>query len=248
MTIPSEIIPNLSVDCVIFGFDAVSLNVLLVERTLTNNIDKSILFSDYTLTGNHVLFGEEPDHAAHRILKGLTGLDNIYLEQFHTFGEIDRLSEERDQQWIKSLGLNIASHVITVCYFSLINSSMVKLPKHQATAVKWFPVKEIPDLAFDHLKILQKALERLRLKLRQEPIGFELLPQKFTLTQLQNLYEAVLGTVFDPRNFRKKISQMKYLIPLDEKQTGVRHKPAQYYIFSRDVYERTRKEKLDFSI
>ncbi len=95
---------------------------------------------------------------------------------------------------------------------------------------------------------LEKALERLRLKLKQEPIGFELLAEKFTLTQVQRLYEAILGTRFDARNFRKKISQMKYLIPLDEKQTSVRHKPAQLYIFSKDVYERTRKEKYGFII
>ncbi len=114
--------------------------------------------------------------------------------------------------------------------------------------VKWFPVSDLPELGFDHAAILVKALERLRLKLKQEPIGFELLTEKFTLTQVQRLYEAILGTQFDPRNFRKKISQMKYLIPLDEKQTSVRHKPAKLYIFSRDVYERTRKEKYGFII
>jgi 8-oxo-dGTP diphosphatase len=242
------IIPNLSVDCVIFGFDSVNLNVLLVERTLINKTNDSVQFTDYTLTGNHVLEGEDIDQAANRILKGLTGLDSIYLEQFQTFGSPNRLSSENDQLWIKSLGLNIASHVITVGYFSLINSSQIKLPEHLERKVRWFPVNELPDLAFDHLDILQKALERLQLKLRQEPIGFELLPQKFTLTQVQNLYESVLGIRLDPRNFRKKIAQMKYLIRLNEKQKGVRHKPAQYYLFSRDVYERTKKERLDFSI
>jgi 8-oxo-dGTP diphosphatase len=248
MNIDFEIIPNISVDCVIFGFDAKDLNVLLVERTLIDNESNRLLFTDYTLTGNHVLAGEDIDDAASRVLKSLTGLDSIYLEQFHTFGAIERLTKDRDQLWIKNLGLNIASHVLTVGYFSLINSDIVKLDELKERKVKWFPVRELPDLAFDHFEIFQKALERLRLKLRQEPIGFELLPEKFTLTQVQNLYESILGTTFDPRNFRKKIAQMKYLIPLDEKQRGVRHKPAQYYIFSRDVYERTRKDKLDFSI
>jgi 8-oxo-dGTP diphosphatase len=243
-----KIIPNISVDCVIFGFDTRSLNILLVERTLINREDNSVLFTDYTLAGNHVLEGEDIDQAASRVLKGLTGLDSIYLEQFHTFGGTERLSKEKDKIWIKSLGLNIADQVITVGYYSLINSSIVKLSGPKERKVKWFPVKELPELAFDHHAIFQKALERLRFKLSQEPIGFELLPQKFTLTQVQNLYESILGTQFDARNFRKKIAQMKYLIPLDEKQKGVRHKPAQYYIFSRDVYERTRKNKLDFSI
>jgi 8-oxo-dGTP diphosphatase len=243
-----NIIPNISVDCIIFGFDGKSLNVLLVERTLNNSGNHEILFTDFTLTGNHILEGEDIDHAAKRILKGLTGIDSIYLEQFHTFGNEERLSKEKDQLWIKSLGLNIANHVITIGYYSLINTNLMQLPRHNERNVKWFPVTELPELAFDHEFILTKALEHLRLKLRLKPIGFELLPQKFTLTQVQLLYEAILGVHFDPRNFRKKISQMKYLIPLNEKQKGVRHKPAQLFIFSRDVYERTRKEKLDFSI
>jgi 8-oxo-dGTP diphosphatase len=244
----NKIIANLSVDCVIFGFDSKNLNVLLVERTLLNKKNQSVRFTDYTLTGNHVLEGEDIDHAATRIVKGLTGLDSLYLEQFQTFGSIHRLSKEKDQLWIESLGLDIAEHVISIGYYSLIISNSIRLPKHHERMVKWFPVKELPELAFDHAEIIQKALECLRLKLRQEPIGFELLPPKFTLTQLQNLYESILGVNLDPRNFRKKISQMKYLIPLNEKQKGVRHKPAQLYIFSRDVYERTKKERLDFSI
>ncbi len=243
-----KIIPNLSVDCVIFGFDSNDLNVLLVERTLINKNDGSVIFSDYTLTGNHVLINENPDEAAVRILKDLTGLHDIYLEQFYTFGKIDRLSNLKDQLWIHSLGLDIPDHVISVGYFSLIDCTTVEIKTHLSRNVKWFPVNNLPELAFDHAAIFEKALEKLRLKLRQEPIGFELLAEKFTLTQVQRLYEAILGTRFDARNFRKKIAQMKYLIPLDEKQTRVRHKPAQLYIFSKDVYERTRKEKYGFII
>ena len=243
-----RIIPNLSVDCVIFGFDSKDLNVLLVERTLIDKKDGSVVFSDYTLTGNHVLINENPDEAAVRILKDLTGLYGIYLEQFETFGNVDRLSNKKDQLWIKSLGLDISNHVISVGYYSLIDCTTVEIKHHLSHKVKWFPVNNLPELAFDHAAIFGKALEKLRLKLRQEPIGFELLTEKFTLTQVQRLYEAILGTRFDPRNFRKKIAQMKYLIPLNEKQTSVRHKPAQLYIFSRDVYERTRKEKYGFII
>lgn len=245
---PSAIIPNLSVDCVIFGFDAKDLNVLLVERTLINEPDNSVVFSDFTLTGNHVMEGEDPDFAAVRILNDLTGLHDIYLEQFHTFGSTRRLLNEKDQRWIHSLGLNIPDHVITVGYYSLIDCTSVEIANHMSRNVRWFPVNRLPELAFDHAEILQKALEHLREKLRQEPIGFELLAEKFTLTQVQRLYEAILGTTFDPRNFRKKLSQMKYLIPLDEKQKAVRHKPAKLYIFSRDVYERTRKQHHGFII
>lgn len=242
------IIPNLSVDCVIFGFDAKDLNVLLVERTLTDKDRNSIIFSDFTLTGNHVQAGEDPDAAAVRILNDLTGLHDIYLEQFHTFGGTHRLLKEKDQLWIHSLELNIPDHVITVGYFSLIDCTSVVINNHQSRNVKWFPVNALPEMAFDHAEILKAALERLRQKLKQEPIGFELLSEKFTLTQVQRLYEAILGTKLDPRNFRKKISQMKYVIPLDEKQTAVRHKPAMLYIFSRDVYERTRRERYGFLI
>jgi len=246
MTVP--IIPNLSVDCVIFGFDSRELNVLLVERTLTDRHSNAVVFSDFTLTGNHVQAGEDPDRAAIRILNDLTGLHDIYLEQFRTFGATTRLSKEKDQLWIRHLGLNIPDHVITVGYYSLIDCTSVDIADHQARNVKWFPVNKLPELAFDHAEILQKALEHLRLKLKHEPIGFELLSDKFTLGQVQRLYEAILDTTLDTRNFRKKISQMKYLIPLDEKQTAVRHKPAQLFIFSRDVYERTRKEKYGFII
>jgi 8-oxo-dGTP diphosphatase len=243
-----SIIPNLSVDCVIFGFDSKELNVLLVERTLIKEQDHSVVFSDFTLTGNHVQEGEDPDSAAVRILNDLTGLHDIYLEQFHTFGSTNRLLKNKDQMWIHSLGLNISDHVITVGYYSLIDCTSVEISNHMSRNVRWFPVNGLPELAFDHSEILLKALEHLRIKLKQEPIGFELLTEKFTLTQVQRLYEAILGTTFDPRNFRKKLSQMKYLIPLDEKQTAVRHKPAKLYIFSRDVYERTRKTHYGFLI
>jgi hypothetical protein len=242
------IIPNLSVDCVIFGFDSEELNVLLVERTLTDKKTNSVIFSDYTLTGNHVEEGEDTDIAAVRILTNLIGYHDIYLEQFYAFGNPDRLKGKKDQLWIHSLGLNISDHVITVGYFSLIDSTSFPIGKHKDYNVKWFPVRNLPELGFDHEIILKKALERLQQKLKQEPIGFELLSEKFTLTQVQRLYEAILGTRFDPRNFRKKLSQMKYIIPLNEKQKAVRHKPAQYYIYSRDVFERTRKEKYSFLV
>jgi len=238
----------LSVDCVIFGFDSINLNVLLVERTLSDQTNHQVVFSDYTLTGNHVRVGEDPDQAAVRVLNDLIGSHDIFLEQFHTFGSIDRLSAENDQKWIKSLGLPISDHVITIGYYSLIDSATVKTKESKVRKVKWFPVHHLPNLGFDHAVILQRALEQLQLKLKHEPIGFELLTEKFTLTQVQRLYEAILGTKLDPRNFRKKLSQMKYIIPLDEKQKAVRHKPAKLYIYSRDVYERTRKEKYGYLI
>lgn len=241
------IINNVSVDCVIFGFDNTSLNVLLTKRELTDPESGEVLLQDYTMQGHHVLEDENLDEAAKRVLKDKTGLENIFLKQFHTFGDTDRLLKEKDQLWIKTKFPMVLNHVITVAYYSLVDSAKIK-PDHQHQDTKWFPVNELPALGFDHEKIIMMALEYLRDEIRREPIGFELLPEKFTLTQLQNLYEVILNTSLDRRNFRKKVAQMKYVIPLDEKQKGVAHKPAQVFIFSRDVYDRTKKEKLDFSI
>lgn len=240
-------IPNLSVDCVVFGFDYKKLNVMLTKRELKDPNSEAVIFTDYTVQGHHVLEGEAIDQAASRVLKDKTGLDNIFLEQFHTFGDLDRMNKEKDQMWTKLRYPMIAQHVISVGYYSLVDSSIIK-PDEQHANTQWFPVDKLPSLGFDHKKMILMALDNLRRKLRREPIGFELLPEKFTMSQLQTLYECVFGIKLDRRNFRKKVAQMKYVIPLDEKQKGVAHKPAQVFIFSKDVYERTKKEKLDFSV
>jgi 8-oxo-dGTP diphosphatase len=242
-----SIIPNLSVDCVVFGFDLKCLNVLLTKRILKDPKTYEVLFTDYTLQGHHVLQNENLCDAAKRVLKDKTGLEDIFLEQFHTFGNTDRMLRKKDTLWAKKACHEVSPHVVSVGYYSLVDSAKV-MPDQQHQQTQWFPVNDLPELGFDHALIIEEALKFLRIKLSREPIGFELLPEKFTLTQLQDLYEAVLGKKFDRRNFRKKVAQMKYLIPLDEKQTGVAHKPAQVFIFSKDVYDRTKKEKLDFTI
>ncbi len=243
----NKLIPNLSVDCVVFGFDKQNLNVLLKKRQLKSAETGEMLVDDYTLTGYHVFEGEDLDTAAQRTLYNVTGLKDIYLEQFFTFGNTDRLTAETDKNWINSLDFEIAEHVISVGYLALVDSTKVK-PDSEHPEVFWMPVSNLPALGFDHKNILDKALERLRMKVRLEPIGFELLPDKFTLREMQEMYECILGITFDKRNFRKKVSQMKYVIQLDEKQHGVAHKPAQKFIFSRDVYDRTRTEKLNLFI
>jgi 8-oxo-dGTP diphosphatase len=237
----------ISVDCVIFGFDFEKLNVLLVDRVLMDDKTGKELFTDLTLTGNHIFEHESLEDAAARILFDLTDLENIYLKQFGAFCEPDRLERPNDQAWLKASGRDPESRIISVGYYSLLATEKVTL-KWKGRNVKWYPVSDITDLAFDHFHILKCALSALRRELLYEPIGFELLPGKFTLSQLQKLYEVVLGVELDKRNFRKKIARMKYLIPLDEKQTGVAHKPARLYMFSREVYEKTRKEVFDFNI
>ncbi len=240
-----ELNSHISVDCVVFGYDAEQLYVLLVERTL-NEIDKG-LASDWTLTGNHVFEGETIENAAHRVLHDLTGFTDVYLEQFRTFAHPDRLLKSVDQQWMKHIGLDPTRRVVTVGYLALLNTQQVNL-QWMGRKVAWTPVKEVGNLAFDHNLILTEALKALREKMKHEPIGFELLPEKFTLTQLQTVYEQIFDAQFDKRNFRKKVNRMTYVIPLNEKQKGVRHKPAQLFMFSREVFDKTRKELFDFLI
>jgi hypothetical protein len=241
-----QIVPNISVDCVIFGFDFNQLNVLLVERKLEDEVTGEVLIDDWTLTGYHILEDEDFDTAAARILKKVSGLDNIYLEQFYAFGRVDRVNSPKDSLWLGHQS-GFSDRIVTVGYYSLIDNTTVSLSLKERN-VKWFPITDLPELGFDHQEILNKALEKLRSKLRSEPIGFELLPEKFSITHLQKLYESILGTSFDRRNFRKKVLQMKYIIPLNEKQKDVKHKPAQLFLFSKDVYERTKRERFDFTI
>lgn len=239
--------PNISVDCVIFGFDFEKLNVILVERNLEDEESHENLILDYTLAGNHAYNDEPLEDAAKRVLFNLTGLHDIYLKQFYTSGDPERLRNPKDQLFLESEGKDPEERVVSICYFSLLNCKEVKLIKGDKK-VDWFPVKEVKNLAFDHACILENALTSLKDLLRNEPIGFEMLPEKFTLSQLQKLYEVVFDVEFDKRNFRKKIAKMKYLIKLDEKQSGVSHKPARYYSFSRDIYEQTRTDILNFYV
>ena len=220
--------------------------MLLVERTLHSDAGK-VHFSDHTLLGNHIYEGEDIDEAAFRILKELTGADNVFLEQFHSFANPLRLNRPRDQQWLRSIGFNPENRVITVGYYALLNCNDIRL--HPGSRkVRWVPVDKVGDLAFDHNLILNKAIQDLRRKVMLDPVAYRFLPRKFTLSQLQKLYEVIFNITFDKRNFRKKVSRMKYLVPLDEKQKGVAHKPAQLYMYSHEVFEMTRKELFAITI
>ena len=247
--ISHKIVPNISVDCVVFGFDFEKLNVLLVKREMKDKKNGSVLINDHTLAGYHIFEDEDIDSAATRILRGLTGLDNIFLEQFGAFGQRDRVSSPKDRMWLDYINQGFADRIVTVGYLALIDNTKVTLTLKDRD-VSWFPVSMVAEMemAFDHKFLFYKALEALQRKVKVEPIAFELLPDYFTLSQLQKLYEALLGTSFDKRNFRKKVAQMHYVIPLKKKQQGVPHKPAQYYLFSREVYEKTRKGRISFII
>ncbi len=242
----SDITNNISVDCVIFGYAEDNLYVLLTQRALKDPKSGKVIFCDYTLQGHHILSGERIDDAARRVLKEKTGLDNIYLKQFYAFGDKSRTKHRNDQLWLKNTYPEVSEYVLTIAYYSLVDKTKVN-PDDEHSFSSWFPIDQLPELGYDHKDIFDRALEALQAAVLREPVAFEMLPEKFTLLQVQRLYEAILGVKLDRRNFRKKINQMKYVIPLDEKQNGVPHTPAQYYIFSWDVYHKTKKEKYNIS-
>src|SRR2546425_6466435 len=199
----------LTVDCVVFGLGEGELKVLLIQRGLEPFKGR------WALPGGFVRVDETLDAAARRELHEEAGLTNVFLEQLYTFGAVDRDPRER---------------VVSVAYYAL-----VKLSEHEAKAAtdaanaRWFAVSRVPRLAFDHAEILPMALARLKGKVRYQPIGFELLPPKLTLSQLQHLYETVLATKLDKRNFRKKVLGFGLLIPLKETFQAGRHRPARLF-------------------
>jgi hypothetical protein len=230
-------IPNLSVDCVVFGYDidTKSLNVLLIKRYLASKSDADVLVDDYVLTGYHVYENETLDAAAARVLKELTGLTNLYKKQFKAFGDPDRLLHEKDLVWIENEQFN--ERTITIAYYFLLKTAAVTLEKNTNKS-KWFSVMDLPEIGFDHQQIIEEAYDDLKIKCLQEPIIFELLPDKFTINDIQDAYQSILGIEIDNRNFRRKLINKKYIVPLDEKQVGVSKKPAQLYMFSKDIYDK----------
>lgn len=208
--------PALTVDCAVFVVESNQLQVLLIERS------SDPFAGQWALPGGFVDMDEPVEQAALRELQEETGLDKIFLEQLYTFSDVDRDPRGR---------------VISVAYYGLVKlTGQTIKAASDAAKVEWFPVNKLPELAFDHDKILTMALERIRGKVRYQPIGFELLPEKFTLTELQQLYEIVLEQELDKRNFRKKILAMGFLKELDEVQTDVAHRAAKLYQFDEKKY------------
>jgi 8-oxo-dGTP diphosphatase len=220
--------PALTVDCVVFGLDEEDLKVLLIQRGLEPFLGR------WALPGGFVHVDESLEEAARRELQEEAGLRGVFLEQLYTFGRPGRDPRER---------------VVSVAYYAL-----VKLKGHDLKAdtdarnAAWFAVDDVPRLAFDHNEILRVAEERLRGKVRYQPIGFELLPPKFTLRQLQHLYEAILDRPLDKRNFRKKILGMEILVELDEIETDVAHRAARLYSFDKRRYDAMVRKGFNFEI
>ena len=211
-----------SVDCVIFGFDENTLKVLLIKSDLPEFKD------DWSLLGDLVGLNEDLDSASYRVLKDRTGLKDVYLEQVHTFSAIDR---------------HPAGRVVSTAYFSLINV------KHYELAVKdhelhWHPVEDIKHMAFDHKQILDRCLKRLKQNVQIKPIIFNLLDKKFSLRQLQCLYEAILGVKLDRRNFRKKLFATGLITDINEMEENVPHRPGKLYTFNHAKYKEEYKKNL----
>lgn len=220
--------PALTTDCVIFGFDESDLKVLLIERGFEPYKGK------WAFPGGFLNMDEDAETGAKRELLEETGLKEIYIEQLYTFSTVDRDPRGR---------------VISVVYFALVSlKDNMPIAGDDAKKAEWFPINNMPDLAFDHKDVFKMALQRLKGKIRYQPIGFELLPEKFTFPDLEHLYEVILETKIDRRNFRKKIQKMKLLIELDEKQQGVAHKAASFYKFDKQKYEQLSEKGFNFEI
>ncbi len=223
--------PNLSVDCVLFGFKNKKLHVLLIKQAFPKK-SKHPFESQFALPGNLVFENESLDEAANRVLKELTGVENIFLEQFKTFGNPDRVNDEKDRAWLLQTRQKPDARVVTVAYYSLINAKNVHLlPGGFSSDVLWVEIKDIPPLAFDHNQIVDAAIERIKLQIQLKPIGSELLPKKFTMTDLQGLYENILGVKLDKRNFKRKMVNSGLLHAMEERKINSGNKPAQFYRF-----------------
>lgn len=220
--------PALTSDCVLFGFDEGELKLLLLKR------GGEPFKGKWALPGGFVYETESTEAAARRVLNEKANVSKVYLEQLYTFSDAGR----DPRGWI-----------VSVAFYALVKLSDYKVKAGRDTEdAEWFAVSELPRLAFDHAAIVKTAIARLRGKVRYQPIGFELLPAKFTLTQLQNLYEAILGEALDKRNFRKKILGMNLLEALDEKQQNVAHKAARFYSFDKKQYKELTAKGFNFEL
>jgi 8-oxo-dGTP diphosphatase len=218
----------LSLDCVVFGFDEEGIKVLLIKRSAEP------FEGFWALPGDLVDPKKDLNASVNEVLHNLTGLSDLYFEQVETFGEVARHPFGR---------------VITTSYYTLVKISDYKLnPSSFAKKARWFNIHEVGQLAFDHNAILESCFNRLKRSVRMKPIGFELLPKKFTLTQLQSLYEAILEEELDTRNFRKKLSKMNILKDTGKTQADVAHRPAKLFSFDEPTYNDLKNTGFNFGL
>lgn len=239
-----KLLPGLSVDCVIFGFHENELRVLLLKL---HHLDK------WALPGGFVEKDKDVDAEAVRVLKQRTGLDNIFLRQFHLFGNVDRNEEGHAKLLVENKIISPAlqewfeQRFVTVGYYALVEYSRVKEPRpdHISAYCRWYALHEIPQLMLDHGKILDLALASLRRELNHLPVGLNLLPSQFTMPELQALYETILGKKLDRRNFRRKMLSFDILTATGQRRSGGSHKAPMLYQFDAAKYEQTMKNGLN---
>ena len=217
----------LAVDCIIFGFDEEDLKILLVKRNFEPDMGK------WSLIGGFLREEENLDQAAIRILHHLTGLHGIYMEQFYAFSKVDRDPAER---------------TISVAYYALIDIAAHDKKITHIDKAQWFSLKDVPKLIFDHDTMVERAMARLQQRAKDKPIGFELLPEKFTMRQLQKLYESILDKNLDKRNFISKVNSLDILQKLDEKDMTMSKKGAFLYQFDQEKYNRKVDEGFNFKL
>lgn len=217
----------LAVDCIIFGFDKEGLKILLIKRNFEPELGK------WSLIGGFQKKEENLDQAANRILHRLTGLNDVYMEQLYAFSKVDRDPVER---------------TISVAYYALIDVASHDEEMIRDDSAQWFGITNIPDLIFDHHLMIKRAIARLRRRVSNKPIGFELLPEKFTMLQLQKLYEAILGEKLDKRNFINKINSLDILVKLNEKDMTVSRKGAFLFKFDQEKYDKKVEDGFNFKI
>lgn len=223
----NRVLKEVTIDNVIFGLDGNQLKILLVKHAVGDSKGQ------WGLPGGRVGIDQDLDAAAAQELKRLTGAKDLYLEQLRAFGRVDRAPER----------------ILTIAYYALVKPDSCAIsPGESAEAVDWFSINDVPSLIFDHREILDFGLNFLRHKIRHEPIGFNLLPEKFTLLQLQELYEGILGVTLDKPNFRRKMTKMDLLVSCNEKQQGVAHRAATLYRFDATVYKNLMEQGFVFVV
>lgn len=229
---------HISVDCVVIGFDGANLRVLLVKRSGSDHAGD---YNDMKLPGSLIYQDEDLDGAASRVLTELTGVRDLPLTQFKAFGSKDRTRNPRDVIWLERAQQARVERIVTIAYFAIVklDAAMQRAIDHDLAS--WVPVESVGTLAFDHNAIIAEALKAVRREAdNNRTILFDLLPKKFTASQLRLLTEIVYDKQLDVRNFHKKIAQMPYVVPLEEHQKGVAHRAARYFKFDRKIYNTSR--------
>lgn len=234
--------PGLSIDCVIFGFHDNQLKVLLIK---VNQNDK------WSLPGGFIPINEDIDTAAVTVLNQRTGVEGVFLRQFGAFGNVKRNEHHFDKKVFKSLKIDpekgkwLTQRFVTLGYYALVDFLKTIPNSGQYETAEWIDHKEVPELILDHKEILDKALDTLRTELNLMPVGYNLLPEKFTIPELQKLYETILDRKLDRRNFFRKITNIGILTKLDEKKNNVAHRAPYLYSFDKEKYDEVLKNGLN---